>query len=314
MYQFPMYFPKGFDAVRARDLARLCQKAYELYEGTHQKPPLTKFEVEGYQDVTPFWGGFQFTSWRDALVLLYAWIRLHARVWGFEMFGYVARRGDDVFVVFRGTDSFLDWIGDVHMRQVPIDETASPGATGSPHWAAARMEQGVWRTYGSMRQQILKAVKALEKPGRRLFVTGHSLGAGLAIASVPDLLKNTKFSSVSLYTFAGPRVVNREFGMAMLDHRVECYRVVHVEDLVPAAPPSVPIALISSLMGGKWFYSHVGTPVDFGRAWTPNDTPTVQSNHEIKLYLAALEEHLSMSAVNADVAVLPASGTPARLS
>jgi triacylglycerol lipase len=325
MYQFPMYFPKGFDASRAEELARLCKKSYDLYDQQAKPrwfkpvPPPPKFIVEGYSDVTGFFGGFKVTSIVELAILFWAAARMKRQVRPSELFGFVARRGDDVFLVFRGTQSMVDWLGDVHMRQVPIGDTLRPeftrnSAAASIHWQGARLEQGVHSTYVSMRDVVLALVKAQDKPGRRLFVTGHSLGAGLAIASIPDLLKNTKhFSKIALYTFAGPRVANREFALAVLDHNVDCYRVVHVEDMVPTLPPPVPIGFFKPLMQGKWFYSHVGTPVDFGRAWTPTDTPDISTNHCIETHIEALEQVRALSAISADVAVLPVSGTPARV-
>jgi len=292
MYQFPMYYPKGFEPSRAHELAYLCKQAYGLFE---IDPPPARYELERYkgeryEDVTPFWGGYKLTSPLELLIVVAAALKMHHKVNLHEMFGFVARRGDDVFVVFRGTDSVLDFLGDIHMSQVPIGRDHRPDSTGSWHWDAARLEQGVWNMYSSMREQIMNAIQALQKPGRRLFVTGHSLGAGLAIAAVPDLLKNAGYKTTELYTFAGPRVANREFALALLDHRVPCYRVVHTEDVVPTLPFPTPITIFDKVWKGRWYYSHVGTPVDFCRAWAPTDTPDVKANHTIDLYLAALDQ------------------------
>jgi hypothetical protein len=325
MYQFPMYFPKGFDASRAEALALLCKKSYDLYaeypkpKWFKPEPPPPTLAIDGYSDVTGFFGGFKVTTPLDIVILLAASSHLKRKVFPFELFGFVARRGDDVFLVFRGTQSLVDWLGDIHMKQVSIGEPLRPvsaqgSGTASRHWEGARLEQGVYDTYTSMRDRVLELVKAQDKPGRRLFVTGHSLGAGLAIASIPDLLKNTKhFRKLALYTFAGPRVANREFGLAVLEHNVDCFRVVHVEDIVPTLPFPVPIGFLKPLMQGAWFYSHVGTPIDFGRAWTPKETPDISANHCIETHIQALEQVRSRSAISADVAVLPPSGTPARV-
>src|SRR2546428_11501754 len=112
MYQFAMYFPNGFEQARARETAFLCRQAYALFK---QKPAPAKYEIAGYEDVSVFYGGFKVTSLAELAVLFAAAIRLHARVSGHELFGFVARRGHDVFVVFRGTDSLLGWPGDIHM-------------------------------------------------------------------------------------------------------------------------------------------------------------------------------------------------------
>jgi triacylglycerol lipase len=292
MYQFPMYYPPGYDQERARELAALCNEAYTAFE-YHDAGPAPS--PVGYDDVTSFVGGFTADSiWEKLLLVIHA-IQQKRLIRYPEYFGFVARRGNDVFLVFRGTDSLLDAIADIHTDQLLLPDAQLPcSASGSaPHWTGARVEHGVVEIYESLRASVLEAVNRLYSPDRRLFVTGHSLGAGLAIASLPDLLRNSKFTDAqrpTLYTFAGPRVVNREFALAMREDDIPCFRVVHTEDIVPTMPSPIPVKWLEQMMKGSWYYSHVGTPVDFTRAFLPTDRCTIRTNHELKTYIEALTQ------------------------
>ena len=73
-----------------------------------------------------------------------------------------------------------------------------------------------------------------------LYITGHSLGAALAVVAFPDLSVNTSISNVFMYNFAGPAVGNSDFTSkyeSLYGDNHASFRVVNTNDLVPKLPP-----------------------------------------------------------------------------
>ena len=78
--------------------------------------------------------------------------------------------------------------------------------------------------------------------GRRLLVTGHSLGAALATLAAAIQ------SNVHLYTFGSPRVGNEAFRDAVAAIAVRAERYIDNRDLVCRLPSE------------RFGYRHIGTP------------------------------------------------------
>lgn len=208
-----------------------------------------------------------------------------------EHFGFVARRGDDLFLVFRGTRTAVDWWEDLHLEQAPIPAEMLP-AGGDVRWQGAAAEGGVLALYQTMRDAILSAIRR-HAPPARLFVTGHSLGACLAKLAVPDLMANTPFTGEHqpvLYTFGQPRFVNRAFARAFAGTACQAFRIVHTEDIVPSLMPAVPVLWFAGRRH-HLFYAHAGVPVDFTLTEgeeVPDGQALLARNHAMSTYQQAL--------------------------
>ena len=85
-------------------------------------------------------------------------------------------------------------------------------------------------------------------------VTGHSLGAALAVLTSPTVDLLTANNDVRMYNFAGPRVGNPAFAGAYSEFVAQSYRVVNLTDVVPFLPPT-------QIFG--WDYAHVGEEWSF---------------------------------------------------
>lgn len=159
------------------------------------------------------------------------------------IFGFVATRPGAVFVSIRGTESPGEWLCD--FEAVP---TGCQIASGTVH-------EGFQKVYEVIQQSAMEGVRNVLQSGDQLFVTGHSLGAALAVLFADDAVALTK--NLQVCTFAGPRIGLGDF-VATYNQRVPATtRVINRWDIVPNVPvPAPPLCL----------YEHVGSalPVDGG--------------------------------------------------
>lgn len=182
--------------------------------------------------------------------------------------GFLARRGAEAYLVFRGTMTTNEWVADLKVRLVSC-----------PYLGAGKVHDGFLHTYELFRASILDTVSATEGV-TRLFITGHSLGAGLATLAAAEIATAKRAFSLTAYTYASPRVGDRRFASdynARLGFR--SYRIANTCDMVVSVPFPVPFL---GLIGG--YFTHVDTPVDFTVQREDAD-----KNHDIGTYLDAMK-------------------------
>jgi triacylglycerol lipase len=161
------------------------------------------------------------------------------------VFGFVATRPGAAFVSIRGTESPGEWLCD--FEAVPV---ACRIGNGTVH-------EGFQKVYEVIQQSALDALKAALRPGDQLFVTGHSLGAALAVLFANDASSLTP--NLQVCTFAGPRLGLSDF-VASYNQRVpRTLRVINRWDIVPNVPvPAPPLCL----------YEHVGSSLAIDGGFT----------------------------------------------
>jgi triacylglycerol lipase len=186
-----------------------------------------------------------------------------------ELFGFVIESDTTIVVAFRGTDSSPDVTSDLDLFQTPFDFVPDGGM----------VHRGGLAIYTSMREQILAALRHLDCR-KRLLLTGHSLGGGLATLCALDVAVNSAFRRPKIYTFASGRVGDPQF-VGTFDRRVPgSARIINVHDVVQFfpqkryPPPFTPKALV---------YRHVQQkfPIAF-------QTDNIPLNHLLANYLARL--------------------------
>lgn len=151
--------------------------------------------------------------------------------WGFELIEFFDSEGTQAFIAgsedatllsFRGTEEPADFITDVDMRLVAED----PGRT---HRGFHEGLDRVW-------SEVLTRVR--EQPASRpLWLTGHSLGAGLATIAAARLALDEQLVPQGVYTIGSPRVGDRAFAGAYdraLKRRT--FRFVNNNDVVTRFP------------------------------------------------------------------------------
>ncbi len=196
--------------------------------------------------------------------------RLHEIVAGMlsesKVFGLVAwsEAAKTALVAFRGTQSIWDWINDLDAIAIPYTAVAGSG----------HVHMGFQLVYEHVRQSVAKLLAAC-KGAQRILVTGHSLGAAVAILSGFELAKTTGIVT-ELYTLAGPRTGAPDFSGAYSGVVPICYRVVNFMDVVPQVPlPPL--------------YTHTGEEVLVYGGFKPLE---VAYAHRLTTYLAGLQKLL----------------------
>lgn len=152
------------------------------------------------------------------------------------IFGFVATRPGAVFVSIRGTETPGEWLCD--FEAVP---TACQIGDGTVH-------EGFQKIYEVIQQSAIGALQSALQPDNRVFVTGHSLGAALAILFANDAVSVT--TNLQVCTFAGPRTGLPDFVSSYNQRVPGTLRVVNRWDIVPNVPVPDPPACL---------YEHVGS-------------------------------------------------------
>jgi triacylglycerol lipase len=127
-------------------------------------------------------------------------------------------------VAFAGTDPLVpaNWLTDFDLLPLPDDI----------HTGFENAMKSVW-------PELRSAVLARDDAHRPLFLTGHSLGAALAVVAAKFLKNEDLVDASAVYTFGMPRCGGRRF---VADYgsqlAMTTYRLVHGDDIVPTVPPA----------------------------------------------------------------------------
>ena len=148
------------------------------------------------------------------------------------IFGYVAKRDGAVMVAFRGTETPEEWLCD--FEAVPTGCQLATGGT---------VHEGFQKVYEVVRDSAIGGAKAALSQGGQLLVTGHSLGAALALLFADDAFSSIT-KSVRVCTFAGPRVGLDDFVKKYNQNLPDTARVVNRWDIVPNVPVPAPPACL----------------------------------------------------------------------
>ncbi len=129
--------------------------------------------------------------------------------------GVVARKGDISVIAIRGTDTQHQWLEDFTAIAQPVAHQ---------QWWMHRGFDDVWNAIAASLQ---KAWDTASAAGARVYITGHSLGAAVA------LIMGVHHPEADTCTFAGPAVFSPIQG---LPPGANVVRVVNPDDLVPKVP------------------------------------------------------------------------------
>jgi triacylglycerol lipase len=162
--------------------------------------------------------------------------------------GFVARNDhtNTLAISFRGTRTPTEWLKDFDFLATPYLPVKRWGL----------VHQGFQLVYLSMQASVKRLVQSAIDDSTEVWITGHSLGAAVAVLCAPDVAVNMIDITPKLHTYAGPRTGQASFD-DKFDKRVPtCFRVVNRWDIVPQLPPVVAL------------YRHVGVEVGIDGGFT----------------------------------------------
>lgn len=101
---------------------------------------------------------------------------------------------------------------------------------------------GFTSTWESVRGPVMDEVERLvgQQPNAKVFVTGHSLGAAVAVLAAADLgasAHSLGYPIEGVYTYGQPRVGNKAFREFYETGEHVSFRLTHWKDIVPHLPP-----------------------------------------------------------------------------
>ncbi|KAK7312167.1 hypothetical protein VNO77_35831 [Canavalia gladiata] len=216
----------------------------------------------------------------------------------------------DIVIAWRGTVTYVEWIYDLK------DILRPPLFTNDP---TIKIESGFYDLYTkkedsctyssfSAREQILSELKRLlhyyQHDEISITITGHSLGAALAILSAYDIAElglnvvedgggvKTKIP-VTVYSFAGPRVGNLKFKERCEELGVKVLRVINVHDMVPSVPGIITNEkfrfqkYIEDTLCFPWSYAHIGKEIALDHTRSPfwKGTNDLGCAHNLEVHL-----------------------------
>ncbi|KAK9148442.1 hypothetical protein Scep_007199 [Stephania cephalantha] len=244
----------------------------------------------------------------------------------------IARMGRrDIVIALRGTATCLEWVENMRDFLVRLPNTNHKSNNDHNTKYKAKVECGfssLYKTSSSLIpslaetlvNEVTRLVESYKGETLSITVTGHSLGAALALLAANDLstsLNSTNINGmteeappIAVYSFGGPRVGNRGFADCLTSNGVKVLRVVNSRDMVT----KVPGMFVSEMLDEKlrreakanslldvldnnmpWAYSHVGKELRVDSKMSPFLKPNADVGccHDLEAYLHLVDGFLS---------------------
>ncbi|EYU46244.1 hypothetical protein MIMGU_mgv1a004190mg [Erythranthe guttata] len=216
----------------------------------------------------------------------------------------------DVVVAWRGTVTYLEWIHDLKDILRPAHFRNDP---------SIKIESGFFDLYTSKektcnycafsaREQVLaelrRIIQRYSGENLSITITGHSLGASLALLSAYDIAE-MKLNIVddgqeilnkipiTVFSFSGPRVGNLKFKERCEELGIKVLRIVNVHDKVPTVPGIIANEkfqyqkYIEDAISFPWSYAHVGVELALDHKRSPflKKTSDLRCAHNLEAHL-----------------------------
>jgi triacylglycerol lipase len=137
--------------------------------------------------------------------------------------GVIAQRDGATIVAFAGTDPLIlkNWVSDFYLGR----------PKGDVHQGFKDAAAAVW-------DDVRTALIAASGAGSPIFITGHSLGAALAVVTADRARSEPAIARPQVYLYGCPRVCRVDAAAAYnATLGPTTYRLVHGNDIVPTVPP-----------------------------------------------------------------------------
>ncbi|PIN05455.1 putative lipase [Handroanthus impetiginosus] len=221
----------------------------------------------------------------------------------------------DIVVAWRGTVTYLEWIHDLKDILHPAHFRDDP---------SIKIESGFFDLYTtkektceycsySAREQVLAEMRRIIHRYRHenlsITITGHSLGAALALLSAYDIAEmnvniidngeemNITRIPITVFSFSGPRVGNLKFKERCDELGVKVLRVINIHDKVPKVPGIFTNEnfqyqkYIEDKISFPWSYAHVGVELALDHTKSPflKNNGDIRNAHNLEAHLHLLD-------------------------
>ena len=195
---------------------------------------------------------------------------------------------NSTLVVFTATDSAQDWIENVLLQLVTrvnwpnaplLDRLLFKPQVGA----------GFWRDYQVLRDRMFERIQAIDAVtgnDNPIYVTGFSLGGGMAVLAGLDIAQQLN-REVHVYSIAGPKVGNAAFVELFRSEVNSAHKLINKADIVPRIP--LPIQGYSPAPLVR-FFDEPGGGLDFS---------LIRDRHNLRTYL----NNILQDAMGGDTAI-----------
>lgn len=265
-----MYFPRGYDHKIAIELGLLIVEAYHQFSLYEDKKKWTI--PNNYKLISELHCQWKQSNSFDQNSKMNSYIKNFLATIREKIeipIGFIAEKGNNVYLVFRGTQTATEWINNLNIKMEAFKEAD-----------LGNIHEGFLKSYKDFRNDLLTAISKIDK-SRKLYITGHSLGGAFACLAAADIRKSNIRPVTAVYTFGSPRVGDKifaqEFNCLFPNNS---FRIANTADVVTEIPFSAPIA---GIFGG--YFTHVNTPVLF-----TEQLEDIEDNHSMNKYVDYLEK------------------------
>ncbi|XP_044494645.1 phospholipase A(1) DAD1, chloroplastic-like [Mangifera indica] len=216
----------------------------------------------------------------------------------------IARLGRrDVVIAFRGTATCLEWIENLRATLTSLPDDAAMVESGFLSLYTSRTDKCP-SLKEMVREEISRIVEMYGDEPLSFTITGHSLGAALATLTAYDINSTSSNAAmVTVISFGGPRVGNRNFRCQLERKGTKILRIVNSDDLVTKVPgfvtdnndvannqavnvAGIPKWLQKRMEDAQWVYADVGKELRLCSKDSPYlSNVNVASCHELSTYL-----------------------------
>jgi predicted lipase len=186
--------------------------------------------------------------------------------------GFVLTSAKNNIIVFRGTQTKVEWLNNFTAVQKEFTDPLSGKYFGKIH-------EGFIKNYLRIVQPLPREIAQTLDPKVPCYITGHSLGASLAVLAALDIALNLPQlrQQIQLYTYASPRVGDPTFAQLHTQQVPNSYRVVNLADSIPLMPPT----------------QAIGTYLHVGQEWSfLSQKGDFMPNHVVDTYQTAIDREV----------------------
>ena len=142
--------------------------------------------------------------------------------------GFIIASKKANIIAFRGTQTQIEWWRNLQATQKKYSDPKTRQEYGKVHQGYLKIVRG------QINAALIKAVKQLD-PTIPCYITGHSLGGAVATLSAIEIALQVPEirEQIQLYTYAAPRIGDRDFAQAHSQLIPNSYRIVNLSDSVP---------------------------------------------------------------------------------